>query len=122
MSRYRNAEEVKTYHIKSMGKELGPIFHALWNEVAWIYKKWGQYVELFGTKPSRIDLLNNAAPLFFRIVQDTLFEDILVHIARLTDPPKSVGKPNLTIKRLPALVTNKELAKNITELIELALK
>jgi hypothetical protein len=38
-------------------------------------------------------------------VQDTLFEDVLIHISRLTDPPKSAGKSNLTLRQLPAFVT-----------------
>jgi len=122
MSRHRNAEEVRKQHIESMGGELGTIFHALWNEVAWIYTKWNQYLELFGKKPSRIDLINDAAPLFFRIVQDSLFEDTLIHIARLTDPPKSVGKPNLTIRRLPDLVIDEGLKNNIAGLIGIALQ
>ena len=122
MSRHRTAEEVKKHHIESMGEELGTIFHVLWSEVAWIYTKWNQYVELFGTKPSRIALLNDAASLFFRIIQDSLFEDILLHIARLTDHPKSVGKPNLTIRRLPTLVVDKELGANISELIEITIQ
>jgi hypothetical protein len=34
-----------------------------------------------------------------------MWEDILLHICRLTDPPKSRrGKPNLTLLRLPDLV------------------
>ncbi|MFC1488591.1 hypothetical protein ACFL6B_01955 [Thermodesulfobacteriota bacterium] len=122
MSRYKDAEEVRKQHIKSMGEELGTIFHALWNEVAWICMKWNQYVELFGKKPSRISLLNSAAPLFFRIVQDSLFEDTLIHIARLTDPVESFKKHNLTILRLSGLLPDGELKNNITELIDVALQ
>lgn len=122
MSRYKTAEEVKNEYISSMGEELGTVFHALWNEVAWLYLKWGQYVELFGTKPSRITLLNDAASLFFRIVEDFLFDDTLLHIARLTDPSKSAGKPNLTIQRLPSLVANEKLAADIIELIDISLQ
>lgn len=122
MSRYSNVEEVRKQHIESMGEELGTIFHALSNEMTWIYTKWNQYVELFGNKPSRIDLMNDAAPLFFRIVQDSLFEDTLIHIARLIDRPEySPPKPNLTIRRLPGLVIDEELKENIEGLIEIAL-
>ena len=54
--------------------------------------KWNDFVELFGTKETRIDLLNGSAPRFFRIVQNVLWEETLLHLARLTDSPDSVGK------------------------------
>jgi hypothetical protein len=115
-----SAEEVKKQRIELMGKELGSIFNELCNELAWLYIKWNQYVELYGTKPTRIELSNQAAPLFFRIVQDTLWEDTLLHIARLTDPPKSVGKDNLTILLLPKLVEKDKIASNIASLCSIA--
>jgi hypothetical protein len=119
---YNSAEEVKQQHIERLGIELGPIFYELCNELAWLYIKWNQYVELYGTKPSRIDLTNHAAPLFFRIVQDTLWEDTLLHIARLTDPPKSAGKNNLTILQLPNLVEKNNLSGKIAGLCAIAVE
>jgi hypothetical protein len=62
-------------------------------------------VILFGTKPERIDLLNQAAPAFFKLIQNVMWEDILLHICRLTDPSKSCGKYTLTLQRLPDLVS-----------------
>ena len=122
MSGHGNADEVKRHHIKVMGDDLGSLYHALWNELAWLYSKWGEYVDLFGTKPSRIDLVNRAAGHFFRIVQDSLWEDTLLHIARLTDSPKSVGKENLTIKKLPQLIVKEPLQKNVSALIDVAVE
>lgn len=122
MSDHRTAEEVKQYHAKVLGTDLGALYHALWNELAWLYSKWGEYVELFGTKPSRIELINNAAGHFFRIVQDVLWEDSLLHIARLTDPIKSAGRENLSIRKLPDLIENDVLKKKVEELIEVAIK
>lgn len=122
MTNYRTAEEAKLEYIKCMGKPLGKLFHALWQEVAWLHSKWAEYVELFGTKPSRIELLNEAAPLFFRIVQDSLWEDTILHIARLTDPPKSVGKDNLTIQAIPNLVNDPNNAQAISNLIQIAVQ
>lgn len=96
-----------------MGKDLGALYSALWQEVASIHAKWAQYVVLFGTKPERIELLNKAAPSFFHLVQDTLWENVILHIARLTDSPQSVGKPNLSIKRLPVLISDPKLREKI---------
>jgi hypothetical protein len=117
MSGYRTSEEAKQEYISKMGKALGETFHALWQEVAWLFSKWNEYVTLFGTKPSRIDILNNAAPFFFRIIQDVLWEEIILHVARLTDPPKSVGKSNLTIQQLPGLVSDTTVSKEISNLV-----
>lgn len=121
MSVERTADESRQHAVDAMGEELGRFYHALSNELAWLYLKWGEYVALFGTKPSRINLLNKAAGNFFRIIQDGLWEDVLLHIARLTDAPKSMGRENLSIRGLPPLIAKAELRKNIEELIDLAL-
>jgi hypothetical protein len=119
---YNSAEEVKQQHIERLGIKLGPIFYELCNELAWLYIKWNQYVELYGAKPSRVDLTNQAASLFFRIVQDTLWEDTLLHISRLTDPPKTAGKKNLTILLLPILVENSDLSCQLDNLCTIAVE
>ena len=90
-----------------MGPELGREFYHLWNECAWLHMNWQEYVILFGTKDSRLELLNSAAGAFFRIVHDTLWEATLLHLCRLTDPPRSGGKENLTLQRLPSLAAEK---------------
>lgn len=113
MSAYMSHEETKQEFIDSMGESLGKLFYAFWNDVHWLHQKWGEYLELYGTKPSRIDLLNETAPLFFRFVQDALWYDIILHIARLTDPPKSVGKDNLTIRRIPHYIEKDSFLEEI---------
>ena len=122
MSPHRTAEDAKQYHVEIMGEELGFLYHALWNELAWLYRKWGEYVQLFGTKSSRIQLVNQAAGHFFRIIQNSLWTDSLLHIARLTDPVKSAGKDNLTIRRLPYLIEVENVRENISELIDAAVE
>jgi hypothetical protein len=100
----RTAAEARADYERVMGSELGAIYNSLWQQLAWLHSKWAEYVELFGTRESRVSLMNEAAPRFFRIVQDSLWDDVLIHVARLTDPPKSAGRANLTIQRLPLLV------------------
>ncbi len=105
-----------------MGEELGTLFNALWNEVAWVHTKWKEYVCLYGTKPSRVALVNKAAPLFFNVVQRTLWYDTILHIARLTDPPKTSNKDNLTIQRLTGLLSDNGVAMKIDKLIQNAIE
>ncbi len=122
MANHKTAEEAEKEYIACMGGDLGKVFHALWQEVAWLYAKWGEYVDLFGEKPSRIELMNRAAPKFFRIVQDLLWEETILHIARLTDPPRTAGKDNLTIQKLPELIEDTELVAKLSGLIKVAVQ
>lgn len=118
MGRYLTADDVKQKYIEKLGNNLGSLFNELENELASLYMKWEEYVELFGKTPSRIDLLNQSAPVFFKIVQDSLWEDILLHLARLTDPPKSAGKDNLTLRCLPSLVDVKIMETITNQIID----
>jgi AbiU2 len=117
----RTVDESQERTVEAMGDALGRLHHALSNEVAWLYLKWREYVELFGTRPSRIDLLNQAASGFFQVVQDGLWEVILLHIARLTDKPRSAGRANLTICALPPLITKAEVLPVVEGMIKNAI-
>lgn len=109
----RTAAEAKAANIALMGESLGAVYSELWQEVVWIHSNWAHYVELFGTSPQRIELLNKAAPSFFRTVQDTLFEAVLLHLARLTDSAKSVGKDNLSLQQLVALAADGPIGEQL---------
>ena len=104
-----------------MGEGLGTIYDALWQQIAWVHAKWSEFVVVFGTKESRIELLNKTAPSFFHLVQDSLWENVLLHVARLTDPPTTGKKQNLTIKRLPGLIDHEETRAKVEELVGVAL-
>lgn len=104
MSRELTAEEVQQEYVVAMGPELGNVFFELRNECIILHWKWEEFVALFGTKPERIELLSKAAKSFFRVVQDTFWEGVLLGIARLTDPANTGKKDNLTLLRLRGLV------------------
>ena len=92
-------------YVAHMGERLGKRYDELWKELVWLNTKWAQFVQLFGSKPERLALLNGTAPLFFRVVQDTLLEDVILHIARLTEHSKTKGRSEkLTTHTLPGLV------------------
>ena len=118
MNREITAEESRQECIRVMGDSLGELYHYLWQELVWLYSKWLEFVELYGSKPSRIDLMNETAPYFFRIVQDVLLEDVILGISRITDSPKSLGKDNLTIYKIPDLITDEKFKKKLSNLNE----
>ena len=97
-------EQVEKRYIALMGQELGTIYTRLWNECVWLYWRWDDYVVLFGTNQECLNKLNEAAPAFFYQLQGTLFESVLAHMCRMTDPLKSRGRDNLTLELLPGLV------------------
>lgn len=109
---HKTAEEVEAEHLSMLGPELGPLFHALDNEVSWLHAKWKQYRHLYAA-PGTVDLLNEAAGFFFRVVQDVLWEDAVMHVTRLTDPPSTGKKDNLTLLRLPAAIADAPLSAHV---------
>jgi len=117
-----DGDQVKIEYIDKMGKMLGSLFYALWEDVVWLHAKWQEYRKLYGTKPERIDILNKSAPFFFRILQEILWKDTLLHISRLTDPIKSCGKSNLCLGQLEQVVPDETLRREIDNLITMSEK
>lgn len=118
MATHLTSELAKQDNIVHMGEELGSLYSELWQEVSRLFIIWGEYVALYGTKPSRVDLINNAAPLFFKVVQVSLWDNTLLAIARITDPTESCRKKNLTIKHLPSLIKDMGLQNKINNHIK----
>ena len=49
-------------------------------------------------------------------MQRTLFNDVVLDLTRLTGPPRSVGKDNLTLRRIAEHVSDPELHLEIARL------
>jgi hypothetical protein len=60
----------------------------------------GIFCQLYASGENIIELLNTAAPGFFRICEDLLADDVLLSMSRLRDPKQTFGKDNLTLERL----------------------
>jgi hypothetical protein len=111
-------DEIKQRNIAAMGDDLGKQYTVLFQEVTALHLYWKEFLELFGIGDKRIDRLNRSAPGFFRMVQEQQFETNMMHIARLTDAPMSVGKDNLTLLKLPNLVLDASLKSRLTALVQ----
>lgn len=109
----KTSQESQAECIDKMGERLGSVYSKLWQELAWLSFKWNEYIALFGSGQSRVDLMNVAAPFFFKCIQRVLWEDTILHIARLTDGARTGKKQNLTICLLPELIDDPELKTNV---------
>lgn len=105
-------EDLKAEAIKKLGYEFGIVFIHLKNEVLTLESNWNEFVILFGTNKERINLMNQVAKHFFGILQSSMFENTLLHIARVTDPAETKVRgqvrKNLTFYGLEALVDHAE--------------
>ena len=104
-----------------MGPELGEVFHALHDDLIWLHMRWAMYRQLFAGSSARLDVLNETAGAFFYVVQNSFLEDILLGLAKLTDPPKSAGKDNLSLQGLPPLVADEALRGQLESLLQAAI-
>ncbi len=120
MTRLRLAGKVRKRRLRAMGPDLGPLYHALHEEVTWLHAKWLHYRQLYGHSPARVELLNGVAGFLFRVVQAVLWEDLLRHLARVTDSPERVGTASLTLRRLPMAVPDAALAREVRVLVQAA--
>jgi len=118
MAQEMRPQEIRAKYLKDMGKDLGPVFHRLRDDLTWLHMKWSQFRKLYGSGPDRVDLLNATAGFFFWMLQQLMWDDILLHIARLTDADQMGKHANLSVQALPQLIDDLCLRAEIEELIE----
>jgi hypothetical protein len=117
---HKTAEEIKIEMIEKVGTEFGSLLYSLYNEITWLTFRWIEFRELYGTKESRIELMNKSAPFLFFMMQRVLWENLLLGICRITDPPRTMNKKNMTLTSLPSFESDDDVKKEIeTEIKEL---
>lgn len=105
----RSMGEVRADYISTMGQELGANFYELHRKLVELHILWQQYRQLFGETTDTVHLLNRTAGLFFKIVQDQLWDSVLLGVSRMTDPPGTGKYKNLTLQSLSPLITDPAL-------------
>jgi hypothetical protein len=101
----------------SMSTQLLPdplkvVFNALNNEISYLHGTWDVFHELFGSEES-VDVLNKVAPGAFRLIRETLRNELLLAVCRITDPKQSMGKQNLTVKQLLDVVEKQGVPQDL---------
>jgi hypothetical protein len=113
-------DEILAQYVDAMGQDLGELVAALYHRVAWLHVRWALYRQLFAKTDPRIELLNDTAALFFSVVQQALFDDVVLNLARLTDRPRTRDKDNLTLQRIADHVRDPELHSEVSHLAQAA--
>jgi len=105
---------------RHLGDEVGREVNALEAELVVLNDKWREYVTLFGVSQGRVDLLNEAGGRFFGMVDSVFFEDILLHLCRLTDLQVVKEYELLTIRRLPSFFEDKPFHASLKKAVNRA--
>jgi hypothetical protein len=100
---------------QKMPRELADLHWHLEDELTLLHLSWNEYEMLFATNQKRVDLLNTTAPKFFVHFEDLAWRETLLHLCRLTDPPKSTGKNTLTVLRLPSMIDDAKLKAKVEQ-------
>ena len=92
---------------------------AIDGEVLRLHYKWKHLKQIFGSD-EKVKLLNNAAPVFFNYLWNSMLFDVVLSFSRLLDPRASCGDENLSFKNLLSDISDNslkvELSKRISEL------
>jgi hypothetical protein len=97
-----DAASVQRYQ-QLFGPEHGPVMVALSADLRILFIECEQWERLFGS-PAAVEILNQAAPSVAWLLQETLYDQILLDLAKLVDPVRSTGKANMTLRLLPGVV------------------
>lgn len=111
------AEQVRDKTLAAMPVPLGETHYSLSNEVAWLYLKWNDFRALFSDRET-VDLLNSSAPMFFHDLQRMMWDDLLLHLCRMTDRPRLGRHEHLSVRTLPSLVSGEKLRREIQALAD----
>jgi hypothetical protein len=92
---------------------------AIDDEVLRLHYKWKHLKQIFGSD-EKVKLLNNAAPVFFNYLWNSMLFDVVLSFSRLLDPRASCGDENLSFKNLLSDISDNslidEFLKRISEL------
>ena len=122
---HQSEDDVRRQLVDRLGLEGGELAMGLRHEILLLVQTWDVYVALFGTNQERIHLFYAASGQVARLVERSLWDIVIVSIARLADPPAAMRRPdqkNLSIRRLLGHVPSNlrsEMQASVDQTLEL---
>jgi len=109
---------------ETLGEEFGSDLFYLRNKYLNTRIEWRFYRSFYGTNPERVQLLNESSGIFFRTIETTLFEAVILGLCRLLDPIETGrgrgARANMTFRRLEKFIVPVERKDRWNELVESA--
>jgi hypothetical protein len=101
MSAVQTDYSERHYPNRASAPEFQRVLLLLKNE--WAHAEWTlqEFRDLF-SDGERLAVLNGVAGPLMALLQDVLWENLLLQVARLTDPVRTAGHENLTLQQIPA--------------------
>ncbi|MFY9825725.1 MAG: hypothetical protein WAM82_30405 [Thermoanaerobaculia bacterium] len=91
-----------------MPPHIKDVFEGLRYEITWLHAKWAIYSQLFCHGAEQLTFLDSMTPGFFVVIRDSLENDLIVGLCRLTDPSTTGRRENLTLARLKETLNSEE--------------
>jgi hypothetical protein len=109
-----------------MESEVRKLFWSLHKEVLYLFYRWKIYRQLFDSGADNLKLLNQSGSNVFALLHNLIMDDVFLTLCRLTDPVKTNGKTNLSLRyflgKASTLLTDelrKDLKRKFTRLDKL---
>ena len=118
----RTGEELLEHHKTQLGSEFGTAFHGLYSEWAWGLIRLNEYRELFSREEDVVLLNALTGGAFTWDIQRIFWDDLLLRVCRLTDPPEMGSNRNLSVGSLTSFVNDEELHLEVSACVKSAKK
>jgi|SRR3989344_408811 len=82
--------------------ELEDLLNVVNNQVIQLAYRWKIFGQLFDSGPENIELLNKSGSNVFALFQRLVLDEVMIALSRLTDPEKSAGNENASVRNLRA--------------------
>jgi HEPN superfamily AbiU2-like protein len=95
----QTADEVRKQFESHYPSGTGDLAYRLWNDLCLLHTTLATYLQLYSAS-NTVSTLNKTAPQFFAWLQGRLRVDLFLRIGRLTDPPQSGARGNVSLAAL----------------------
>jgi len=108
-----------------MVNEHKDLLNAIEREFIQLGYRWQLFCQLFDSGQKNVDLLNKSGSNVFQLLQKLIIDDVMMALCRLSDPDRSMGKENASIRNMLKKVSaelsdedNREIDAKLSELKE----